>query len=85
MRSDEAWYNHYFRDEELIVVFTDRSFERRQTQPAAWSNVVEFGVAKGIPRAELDFEPRTISGAEELFGVSILAVGLSSGSVAFGG
>jgi hypothetical protein len=70
MRSDEAWYNHYFRDDELIVVFKKRVFTT-SVDPGAWTELVDYGLAQGIPRGELDFEPRTLRGAEEVFGVSL--------------
>ena len=36
-----------------------------------WAEVVEHGLAQGVPPAELDFEPRTVADAEALFGVTL--------------
>jgi hypothetical protein len=70
MRSDEVWYSHYFCGDELVVVFRERVFAT-SVDPAAWSEVVAYGLAQGIQRAELDFEPRTVRGVEEAFGISL--------------
>ena len=69
MVSDDTWYAHYFRENELVVVFRDAVF-RLSTDPSSWGPAVEHGLASGIPREQLDFTPRTRAEAERFFGIS---------------
>jgi hypothetical protein len=66
----DCWYAHFFRRDELVVVFDDQVF-RVSTDPSTWDAAVRHGRDRGVPEDELDFSPRTISGAEEEFGVRI--------------
>lgn len=63
------WYAHFFRGNELVVVFHDAVF-RAATDPTTWGPAVEHGLAAGIPLEQLDFNPHTKAGAEKLFGLS---------------
>jgi hypothetical protein len=51
-----GFYFHFYRDNELIVVFKNRIF-RVTPEPATWSEVVAYGLALGIPEKQLDFFP----------------------------
>jgi hypothetical protein len=53
-----------------VVVFRDAVFEVTVDE-STWAEVVEHGLARGVPPAELDFEPRTVADAEALFRVSL--------------
>lgn len=66
VREDE-WYAHYFRDDELVVVFHDGLF-RVTTDRSTWGPAVEHGLARGVPPEQLDFTPRTVTDAEAFFG-----------------
>lgn len=66
---DGRWYVHYFRGNELVVVFHDAVF-RISTDPASWGPAVEHGLASGIPQEQLDFQPRTRSDIERFFGMT---------------
>lgn len=68
MRRDEAWYAHYFSGDELVVVFRAALF-RVGTDPSTWSPAVEYGLALGIPREQLDFRPRTEADVRSFFGL----------------
>lgn len=70
MVSDEYWYAHYFRGNELVVVFRDAVF-RVTTDPATWEPAIAHGLARGIPRNELDFGYVTKAQAEEFFGTKL--------------
>jgi hypothetical protein len=65
---DECWYAHFFRDDRLVVVFQDRVLAAT-TDDSSWSEIVEHGRRRGVPDEQLDFEPRTVAGARERFGL----------------
>jgi hypothetical protein len=67
MVTDDQWYAHYFRADELVVVYRDAVFHV-STDPASWGPAVEYGLAAGIPNEQLDFHPRTLPEAERFFG-----------------
>jgi (2Fe-2S) ferredoxin len=67
---DEPWYAHYWKDDELVVVFSDAIFYAT-TDDASWGEVVEHGLGRGVPIEELDFEPHTVEDAETAFGVHL--------------
>jgi hypothetical protein len=51
-----GFYFHFYRDNELIVVFKNKIF-RVTPDPATWSEVVTYGRCLGIPEKQLDFFP----------------------------
>lgn len=69
MVTDEAWYAHFFRDRELVVVYRDAVF-RVTIDRATWTPAVEHGLRNGIPREQLDFWPRTWQEAMDFFGLA---------------
>jgi hypothetical protein len=66
----DCWYAHFFRKDELVVVFDDEVFAV-STDPSTWDAAVRHGRVRGVPDDELDFSPNTISGVEQEFGVRI--------------
>ena len=50
------FYCHFYRDDELIVVFKKKVF-RVRTDPATWQEVISYGKLMGIPAKQLDFQP----------------------------
>jgi hypothetical protein len=50
------YYAHFYRDEELIIVFPDRAFHISPDENS-WNEAVSYGESLGVPRAELDFGP----------------------------
>ena len=63
---DKCWYAHFFRQQELIVVYQDRMF-RVTVQPDTWTDAIQYGLANGIPEEQLDFQPCFKSEAFTLF------------------
>jgi hypothetical protein len=53
-----------------VVVFRDAVFEVTVDE-STWAEVVEHGLARGVPPAELDFEPRTVADAGAVFGLTL--------------
>ena len=50
------YYAHFYRDDELIVVFPRKLFyvtSKKET----WGTVVDYGVSNGIPRDQMDIRP----------------------------
>jgi len=50
------FYCHFYRADELIVVFKQQVF-RVKTDPATWQEVTAYGRSLGIPEKQLDFTP----------------------------
>ena len=64
----DCWYNHFFRDDQLIVVFQNKIWTTT-TNPESWNDVIQYGFNHGIPLEQLDFHPRTIEDAYAFFGI----------------
>ena len=60
----DGFYFHAYRNNELIVVFTNKIF-RVKTVETAWKEVIEYGKSLGIPEEQLDFCPCKVK--EELY------------------
>ena len=65
---EDCWYAHFFRDNDLIVVYQDHTF-RITPEPETWVDAVQYGMDNGIPRGQLDFQPRTRADAAVYFAV----------------
>ena len=52
----EPFYCHFYRDNELVVVFKERVF-RVTSDKYTWDEAVEYGKSLGIPEEQLDFFP----------------------------
>lgn len=68
LQRDAAWYAHFFRGTELVVVFGD-AIVSMTTDPATWGPALAHGARRGIPEAQLDFDPHTLEGVARRFGV----------------
>jgi hypothetical protein len=68
MVTDDCWYAHFFRGDELAVVYRDAVFWAG-VDPATWAPAVEHGLAHGVPLEQLDFKPRTEAEARAFFGL----------------
>jgi hypothetical protein len=66
----DCWYSHFFRDDELVVVFDDEVFWV-SSDPATWGCALQHGRDRGVPDDQLDFYPRTAATAEAEFGVRL--------------
>jgi hypothetical protein len=52
----KAFYFHFYREGELIVVFKDRIF-RTEPDRSLWEDMLKYGKSLGIPEHQLDFVP----------------------------
>jgi len=50
------FYFHFYKDEELIIVFKKRIF-RVKIDKSTWKEVIKYGVSLNIPEEQLDFFP----------------------------
>lgn len=53
---DGTWYNHFYSDGELIVIFRDKVFHV-QPHASTWLPVIEYGRRLSIPEDQLSFWP----------------------------
>lgn len=67
---EDCWYSHYFRDNELIIVYQDRVFYSL-TDPKSWDDGIQYGLNHGVPKEQLDFKPRTVNDSYEFFNISL--------------
>jgi hypothetical protein len=51
-----AYYAHFYRNQELIVVFPRKIFILTPNKET-WKPAVDYGKSVGIPEEELDFKP----------------------------
>jgi hypothetical protein len=64
--NEDCWYNHFFSDDTMIVVYQDAVFKTTQNQ-SDWKEVIQYGNKHGVPIEQLDFNPCTKEGALKLF------------------
>jgi len=56
LKRNPVFYAHFYRFNELIVVFPERVF-RIMPDKATWGLAITYGESVGIPLKELDFKP----------------------------
>ncbi len=56
MRIDQPFYNHFYDDEDMIVIFKEKIFNVK-THVSSWTKIIEYGKALNIPEVQLDFWP----------------------------
>jgi hypothetical protein len=49
------WCAHFWRDDDIVVVYHDARFQMRRSDRSTWASAVEHGRSKGIPDEQLDF------------------------------
>lgn len=54
--SNKKYYVHFYRDNEVIVIFKDMVF-RVTTEKSSWGPIIDYGLSLGIPREQLDMKP----------------------------
>ena len=52
-----GFYCHFYRGEELIVVFKDRIFKANACDKSTWAEIFEYGKSIHTPEPQLDFSP----------------------------
>ena len=50
-----GWYMHFWRGNDVVVVFYDKTFMFAHDDPTSWEPAVRYGLAQGIPSEQLDF------------------------------
>jgi hypothetical protein len=55
------WYMHFWRDQQIVAVFQDKTFEFSATDKSTWAPAVAHGLKLGIPAEQLDFPIRFFS------------------------
>lgn len=55
----DNFYFHFYRDNELLVVFEKKIF-RIKTDKSTWKKTVEYGKSISIPERQLDFYPCSV-------------------------
>ncbi|MDI6721050.1 MAG: hypothetical protein QMD85_01575 [Candidatus Aenigmarchaeota archaeon] len=51
----DRWYAHFWRGDEMIVIFENKKFIFSKNDDAARNDAVNYGIGIGIPREELTF------------------------------
>ncbi len=51
-----VYYAHFYRDDELIVIFPEKIF-RITPNKETWTEAVEYGKSVGVPKEQLSFHP----------------------------
>jgi len=54
--TNPVYYAHFYRNEELIVVFPEKIFYLTPNKET-WKPAIEYGRSMGVPEGELDFKP----------------------------
>jgi hypothetical protein len=49
------WYAHFWKDNEMIVVFRHKSFQIKKNDKLSWAPVIDYGQRQGVPIEQLDF------------------------------
>jgi len=50
-----GWYAHFWDDENIVVVYSDRTYILDRRDEGAWDEARGHGLRQGIPRNELGF------------------------------
>ncbi len=66
MKPNQPWYAHLYNDEELIVVFKDKTF-KVTPHASTWQTIIDYGVNLNIPKEQLDFWPNRLQDERHYF------------------
>lgn len=66
----DCWYNHFFKNDALVVVYQDQVFQTT-VDSQTWEDVVQYGLDHGIPIEQLDFNPRTLQDCCDFFEIKM--------------
>ncbi len=50
-----AWYAHFWRNEQLLVIYDDARFSMHRHDQSTWQPAIDHGLAQGLRREWLDF------------------------------
>lgn len=51
----EKWYAHFWDDQNILVVYPGKTFKISRRDKTTWKPAINFGLALGIPKEQLDF------------------------------
>lgn len=51
-----GWYTHFWRSDDVIVVFPNEKFEIQYSDQSTWQDAIAYGESIGIPTEQLDFK-----------------------------
>ena len=54
----DSWYADFKNSHTHFIVFRNKIFQVNRSNPQEYSEVIDFGVSKGIPHHQLDFSPQ---------------------------
>lgn len=63
-------YTHFFSGSQLVVVFRNAIFTV-SVDPSSWGTLIAHGQARGIPKRDLSFYPRTREEARRAFDLAV--------------
>lgn len=56
MKDDQPWYAHFYNDNDLIVIFKNKTFTV-SPHKSSWKPIIDYGKELNIPSEQLDFWP----------------------------
>lgn len=71
LRKDGPWYAHFFRGDQLVVIYRDAIFTM-SVDAETWGPAIDHGRRLGFPAEQLDFVPHTPAQVEARFGTGAL-------------
>jgi len=51
----EKWYAHFWDGQDILAVFSGKTFKFSRTDKSTWKLAIEYGKSIGIPTEQLDF------------------------------
>ena len=51
-----GWYTHFWQGDDVTVVFPNKKFEIKYSDPSTWNDAITYGESIGIPIEQLDFK-----------------------------
>jgi len=53
--SDDPWYMNFWNDSKIVCVFKNKTFKMERSDKNTWKDAINYGIAIGIPKEQLDF------------------------------
>lgn len=70
LKDDAPYYNHLYRENELIVIFKKKVF-RMTLDKSTWNEAIAYGRSLNIPDSQLVFSPNRFGDEEYYFSKQI--------------
>lgn len=55
IKREGGWYMHFWKGNDVIVVFRDKTFTIKYNDKTTWKDAVDYGLSMGVPAEQLDF------------------------------